>query len=263
MIDFPGMVNQKIMNAELNTAVANFDSQSGLKSYIKTIYQVLAVVVLLTMEVAIIEGALNCISDDKCSAMSKIGSIVTSLLLMYSAFPIAHIIRSRGEALGDSKSAIVGFWFKDFVIANIRILGEVAAVSAFIAATCVGLSFLFDASLYTTSNTFNLSGLGELTALPMNALNQLLSALELDYIGNFLKDITAMRFGSEPVGLLGDMKWYRNDLLMVAGGFINVMIGLAIMYVNIAIYNFLYGMVETFSKWIQNPSLPISTKNRS
>lgn len=79
MIDFPGMVNQKIMNAELNTAVANFDSQSGLKSYIKTIYQVLAVVVLLTMEVAIIAGALDCISDDKCSAMSKIGSIVTSL----------------------------------------------------------------------------------------------------------------------------------------------------------------------------------------
>lgn len=266
MIDFPGMVNQKIMNAELNTAVANFDSQSGLKSYIKTIYQVLAVVVLLTMEVAIIAGALDCISDDKCSAMSKIGSIVTSLLLLYSAFPIAHIIRSRGEALGDSKSAIVGFWFKDFVIANIRILGEVAAVSAFVAATCVGLSFLFDASLYNASTTSNLlggSGLASLTSLPMEALNNLLSALKLDYLSDFLANITAMRFGSEPNGLLGDMKWYRNDLLMVAGGFINVMIGLAIMYVNIAIYNFLYGMVETFSKWIQNPSLPISTKNRS
>ncbi len=49
LLDFPGMVNQKIMNAELNTAVSNFDSQGGIRSYTASIYQLLSLLVLLSM----------------------------------------------------------------------------------------------------------------------------------------------------------------------------------------------------------------------
>ncbi|MBM3439140.1 MAG: hypothetical protein FJX91_08440 [Bacteroidetes bacterium] len=47
-----------------------------------------------------------------------------------------------------------------------------------------------------------------------------------------------------------------------AGGFVNVLIGLALMYVNLAIYGYLYGIVESLTAWVANPSLPISMKNK-
>jgi len=48
LLDFPGMVNQKIMNAELNAAVSNFDSQGGIRSYTASIYQLISLLVLLS-----------------------------------------------------------------------------------------------------------------------------------------------------------------------------------------------------------------------
>jgi hypothetical protein len=60
----------------------------------------------------------------------------------------------------------------------------------------------------------------------------------------------------------GDMLWNANDLLLVAGAFINVAVGLAVLYVNLAIYHFLYTIVSNFIKWIQSPSIPISMKSK-
>jgi hypothetical protein len=48
----------------------------------------------------------------------------------------------------------------------------------------------------------------------------------------------------------------------VAGAFVNVALGLAYLYVNLAIYHFLYTMVSNFIKWIQSPSLPIAMKTK-
>ena len=136
ILDFPQMVNQKVFNAQLNTAVDKFDSQDGVRSYTKSIYQILSLIVLITMEVAVIKGAMAYFTDAASTGLGKAGSVLTTLVLLYSAFPIAHIIRSRGESLGGSHNGIVTFIFKDFVTTNIKILGEVAAVGAFIGATC-------------------------------------------------------------------------------------------------------------------------------
>ncbi len=262
ILDFPSMVNQKVMNAQLNTVVANFDSQGGVRSYTKSIYQILSILVLIAMEVAIIKGAINYYNSE-ATVVGKIGSALTSLLLIYSAFPIAHIIRSRGESLGNSHNGMVGFVFKDFITTNIRILGEVVAVSAFIGAICFGLSFLLDTSLYDASNRSSLLGsLAWCSYLPMSGLNHLLNALHLEYLSSVMQSITSFNLGSSQT-FTGDNLWNYHDLLLVAGGFINVLIGLSVMYINLAIYNFLYGMIETFSKWLQNPSIPVSMKNRN
>lgn len=262
ILDFPGMVNQKIMNADLNSAVSNFNSNSGIRSYTASVYQLLAVLVLLSMEFAIIQGAIDFMSSADNSGLAKIGSVFTSLLLMYSAFPIAHIIRSRGESLGASHNGMVGFVFKDFVTTNLLLLGEVAAVSGFICATCFGLSFLFDNNLYCACISSSMLGVvGWVSALPMDGLNTLLSTLHLDFISKVMADITSFRL-DDSSSFNGDMMWNRHDLLLLGGAYINVMLGLAVVYVNLAIYNYLYNMIETFSKWLQSPSLPFSTKNK-
>ena len=58
ILDFPQMVNQKVLNAQLNAAVDNFDSQDGVRAYTKSIYQFVSIVVFIMMEVAIIHGAM-------------------------------------------------------------------------------------------------------------------------------------------------------------------------------------------------------------
>ena len=56
--------------------------------------------------------------------------------------------------------------------------------------------------------------------------------------------------------------WNTNDLLLVAGAFINVAVGLAVLYINLAIYHFLYTIVSNLIKYIQSPSIPISMKSK-
>jgi len=41
-----------------------------------------------------------------------------------------------------------------------------------------------------------------------------------------------------------------------------VMLGLAVVYVNLAIYNYMFGLVDSLSKWLQSPTLPVSMKNK-
>ncbi len=262
LIDFPGMVNQKIMNAELNTAVANFDSQGGIRSYTASIYQLVSLLVLLSMEVAIIMGAMDFMGSDKNSGLAKAGSILTTVLMMYSAFPIAHIIRSRGESLGATHNGMVGFMFKDFVTTNLLMLGEIAAVSGFILATCLGLSFLFDSTLYCfCMNSSMLGVVGWVTSLPMGGLYALLAALNLDYLSGIIAQGIAFRL-DEAATFNGDMLWNRHDLILVGGAYINVILGLAVVYVNLAVYKYMFGLVDSLSKWLQNPTLPVSMKNK-
>ena len=50
--------------------------------------------------------------------------------------------------------------------------------------------------------------------------------------------------------------------LFVGGAFVNVVAGLVVLYVNLAIYHFLYSIVANFIKWIQSPSIPIAMKSK-
>lgn len=261
ILDFPQTVNQKVLNAPLNAAVDNFDSQNGVRAYTKSIYQFVSIVVFILMEVAIITGAMTYFSNTTTTGLAKLGSALTTILLVYSAFPIAHIIKSRGESLGASHNGMVAFIFKDFVTTNIRIVGEVVAVGAFIGACCFTLSFLFDTNLYNAATEVPLSAVSAMAGLPMDGLNTLFNALRLEYLTTVLHTFTAFKMPSTQ-NFTGDMLWNINDLLLVGGAFVNVVVGLVVLYVNLAIYHFLYSIVSNFIKWIQSPSIPISMKNK-
>ena len=66
------------------------------------------------MEVAIIHGAMAYFTGATTTGLAKLGSVLTTILLVYATFPIAHIIRARGESLGASHNGMVSFIFKDF-----------------------------------------------------------------------------------------------------------------------------------------------------
>ncbi|MFM7639726.1 MAG: hypothetical protein ACKO67_08375 [Bacteroidota bacterium] len=261
ILDFPGMVNQKILNARLNAEIEQFDSSQGFKSYVRCLYQWLSVLVFLSMEWSILRQLMDYFSSD-ASGLAKAFSVITAAIMLYMAFPIAHVIRSRGESLGSSGSGMVNFLFRDFVTTNIRILGETAAIVGVCALGCRAMGFIVDNNLFCASVGIDLLANFAWTAsLPMQGLNDLLGLLQLDAISNALNTLMSFNM-ADAAEFDGDMKWNAHHLVALAGGFVNVLMGLALMYVNLAIYGYLYGIVESLTAWVANPSLPISMKNK-
>lgn len=261
ILDFPGMVNQKILNARLNAEIEQFDSSQGFKSYVRCLYQWLSVLVFLSMEWSILRQLMDYFSSD-ASGLAKAFSVITAAIMLYMAFPIAQVIRSRGESLGSSESGMVNFLFRDFVTTNIRILGETAAIVGVCALGCRAMGFIVDNNLFCASvGSSLLANFAWTASLPMQGLNDLLGLLQLDAISNALTTLMSFNM-ADAAEFDGDMKWNAHHLVALAGGFVNVLMGLALMYVNLAIYGYLYGIVESLTAWVANPSLPISVKNK-
>jgi len=260
ILDFPQMVNQKIFNSKLNSVVDDFDSQNGIRFYVKTIYQVAALIVLLVMEYAIIMGALDYFQNLEATVLGKVGSALTFILLAYSAFPIANVIRSRGDSLGGTHNGMVEFIFKDFVLTNIRIVGEVVAITGLFVAFTSTLSFLFDSALMNSSGDSMMGSISSFYALPANALSELLSMVRLDYLSDQLNSFVTYKLGSTQDFGNG---WNLYNLGMLTNSYINVIIGLAALYVNLAIYKFLYSIVAALVNFVPRLAIPLSITNKN
>jgi len=262
ILDFPQMVNQKVLNAKLNAAVEGFDSQDGIRCYVKTIYQIAALVFLLGMEYGIVNAAMTYFQSPTAGGIGMVGSILTFVLMAYSAFPIAQVIRSRGESLGGSHNGMVEFIFKDFVTTNIRIFGEVGVIVALFAAFNATLSFVFGASLFSGSSDSVVGMMSGLYTYPMEALNTLISAVpffDLSMVSKALSTFSGFVLDSTQ----NSNGWSIENLGMVVNSYINVIIGLAILYVNLAIYNFLYSIVAALVNFIPRLAIPLAIRTKS
>lgn len=262
ILDFPQMVNQKVMNAKLNSVVDEFDSQNGIRCYVKTIYQVASLLFLLGMEYGIFRAAMDFFNDPANSGMGKLGSVLTLLLMAYAAFPIAHVIRSRGESLGGKHSGMVEFVFKDFVTTNIRIFGEVGAIVALFGAFNATLSFLFNASLFSASSDSMVGMMSGLYSFPLQAATSVITAIpffDLSLITNALNTFSS--FSLDATQSAGG--WSIENLGMVCNSYINVMVVLAVLYVNLAIYNYLYSIAAALVNFVPRLAIPVAMRTKS
>lgn len=263
VLDFPQMVNQKFLKSSVNGYVDNFDSKDGIRSYVKTIYQLVAFALFAWMEYNLLLAAADYMGTEH-SGIEKAGSLLTTLILLISAFPIAQVIRSRGESLVGKHQGMPEFVFSDFVKTNIRIVGEVIALLALFSAFNFTLSFLFDTNLFNpmATGTEMLSPLVPLSSLPIDVMSNLLNAINLNGISNMLHGVVSYQYDGGIPQFNGDFVWNIRDLGSVLGAYINVILGLVMMYISLAIYGYLYGLAVSLIKWLANPSLPISVKNK-
>ncbi|MFM6953381.1 MAG: hypothetical protein ACKOWL_00155 [Sphingobacteriaceae bacterium] len=263
VLDLPQMVNQKFFKAPFNDGLDKFDSKDGIRCYSKTIYLWVAFALFVWMEFNLIRAAMEYLSGSH-SGLEKAGAVLSSLLLFASAFPIAQVIRSRGESLGGSHKGMLEFVFSDFVKTNIRIIGEVVALLSLFSAFNFTLSFLLDTAVFNPMNegTEVLMPLAPLASLPVDLMSSLLNAVGLATVSDMLHSLTNYQFNGGAPQFNGDFVWNIRDLAAVLGAFINVLLGLAMMYISLAIYGYVYGLASSLLKWVANPSLPISIKNK-
>jgi hypothetical protein len=252
VLDFPMMVNQKLPKNNFNTMME--ESEDSIKGWTGTFYTVAALVLLVTSIVTVLspiwEGGMG---DDGIAIVSN---IIAMLIAVYAAFPIAQVVRSAGDSLSASKSSIVDFIFKDLVLTNIKVVGHVTALVALFGAICMTISWFTTLNISGLSDVEMAGFMGYAMSLPMDALSAFTNMLGLGYIG----EIVAGDWASFSVASSSGEAWTMSGLMSVGWGYVQVVVVLAQLYVGLAVYKFLYGLVSTLTAWIQNPSLPIGLK---
>lgn len=263
MLDLPQMVNQKYLKLGVNESIDSFDSETGVRCYVATIYQLVALVVVVSMEYHVIEAAMDYFQSS-AGGLNKVLSVLTILVLMVSAFPVATIISKRGDSMKAKHSSMIEFVFSDFIKINIRLLGEIVAIAALAGAVNLTISFVTDHDLFAGGNTGMdlLAPLAPVGAFPIKLLSGLLGLVGVGEVGSFLNEITAYRINSVGAAFGNDFSWEATDLMVVLGSYLNVMIGLGMMYISLSIYSYTYGIIVSITKWVSNPFLPLLIKNK-
>lgn len=263
LLDLPGTLNEKVYKSCLNKELDKFDSQAGVRSYTVTIYNWAGLLTFITLEYSAIKGALGYFQNDPANGLAKALSLLTILVSIIAAFPIAALIRSRGESLGNSHGGMVSFVFSDFVKTNVRLAGEIAALVGLFGAINLTISFLTDHNLYSGGMAMDIQqALQPIAGLPAEALHSIFKALDMTMLSDFFNSLSNYKFsGAGDFG--GDFSWNPNDILGVAGAYLNVILGLILVYINLAIYGYIYNLLASLVSWISSPSLPISVKHKN
>ena len=249
ILDFPQMVNQKLPNNCFNEMMDN--SEESVSDWTGKIFKVGALVVLVGMLWSVANGGMEAVNG--AEGAGKVAAAICTLILIYAAFPIAQVVRSAGDSLAASNSKMVDFFFKDFILANIKALGHITALVALFGAICstVGLAFgtggmSLDPALY--------GGFEYSYALPIDAMAAFMGMLGLEFIGGFLNDFFTWDLATS------DATGHNLDAVFAVGWkYVQVVLILAKLYVAIAFYHFFWGVLNTFFNWIKSPYLPFKS----
>lgn len=252
LLDLPKMVSNKLPGNVFNSMVD--DSESSIAKWTGMFYRVAAFVLV----VGAIYGLLSPLWDADSSlgeGKDMIGGILSMLIFIYAMFPIAQVVRSTGDSLGSSSSSSVNFIFKDLVVANIKMIGHVMAIGALFGAIIMGLSWLTDLPMIGGVGMAFLDNVNAVWELPMNALSELTGLLGLDFVSSVMSD-----WMSWDVTMSAGDAWSWNGLIAIAWEVVGAALILAKLYVSLAVYHFMYGLVTTFVNWIKSPYLPFRAK---
>ena len=252
LLDLPKMVSNKLPGNVFNSMVD--DSESSIAKWTGMFYRVAAFVLV----VGAIYGLLSPLWDADSSlgeGKDMIGGILSMLIFIYAVFPIAQVVRSTGDSLGSSSSSSVNFIFKDLVVANIKMIGHVMAIGALFGAIIMGLSWLTDLPMIGGVGMAFLDNVNAVWELPMNALSELTGLLGLDFVSSVMSD-----WMSWDVTMSAGDAWSWNGLIAIAWEVVGAALILAKLYVSLAVYHFMYGLVTTFVNWIKSPYLPFRAK---
>lgn len=244
-------VNAVLQVDKVNTSVD--DAETNISNWVGLVYDMAAIIFLLCAVYHFINPFMDNVlegADGKISA----GIVLSSIVWLYAAFPLASVIRRAGENLRAPSDSIITYVFKDFVIANIRMVGQMMAIAALFAAVNGLINWAADIPMNLMESSMDLGVVNWMAKVPF------IAAINFaDFIG----------FESVANELIGGMaSWDLTDSgtpQTVAGfiaacySFAAVVLILINLYVAIAIYNFFFALANTFLNWVKSPYLPMKS----
>ena len=250
IVDFPATVNSKLPGINWKSSVEQ--SESSLNGWVGQLLQILSVVFVIVSLVTIGDGAIDFL--DGADAQEMIGGILTALIFIYAAFPISQLIRSTGDKLSSSTNSIIPFLFKDVLEAGLKLLGYSAALIALASAAAGLVSFIVDTDVFA----YGYQGLNSMGPDSMEmGLSGLAGFIEMGGLGDWLTDMLSVQTHNGTIGLAGG--WA--DPGGAAMGLVSMILAplqiLISLFLTLAVYHFVYGLVSKLLGWISNPSVPI------
>lgn len=253
VLDLPQMINSKLPMNNFNSW-AN-DSEGSMAWWVGKFYTVSALVVLIGSLLAVLSPIWT-EGKGMGEGIDIVGNVLTMIIWAYAAFPISQVIRAAGNSLAESKSGIVNFIFKDLAIANIKLLGHVAALVALFGALAMTLSWATSLNISGDFATAWIDNINYAYALPMAAITEVTNGIVgLEFIGNILANDWA---NWDPTMAAG-AHWSWGGLMSVAWEYVGVIVVLAKLYVVLAFYHFFYGLISSLVNWIKSPYLPFKS----
>ncbi|MEJ6775898.1 MAG: hypothetical protein QNK85_01065 [Crocinitomicaceae bacterium] len=251
LLDSPKIISEKLPWNNWTSCVE--DSENRIAGWIGKVFQVLA----LASCIMILFGTLEKLWENsgkmwQGETEAIISAVLSILLWTCAAFPIAQIIRNIGDSLGSSKSNTIGLVFLDLPVAMIKMAGYILAMMGLFVAISALLSFI------TTLNIVNAMGMDLLVLTEMGSMGTailfgLLNDLGMTQFGEMMTDMMAgpnMGYGGA---------WTVAGAIGVFGSFISIVVILVNLYINVMVYQFLYGLASTLVKWLKAPYLPFKS----
>ena len=249
LLDLPKTVNDKLPENCFNEMMDN--SEGSIKKWTGTAYKVGALVLLVVTLISVITSGMDTMSS--ASGLGQVSAVICLLILIYAAFPIAHVVRTAGDSLSASKSNSVDFIARDFVVTNIKALGHITALVALFGAICSTVGWVLNSDGMSMSVDL-IGAFAYAYALPLDAAATFLEMIRLGFVGGVLETFNGWDLtGSEASG------YNIAGLVAVGYEYAQVILILAKLYLALAIYHFFYGILSTLTRWIQRPSLPFKT----
>jgi hypothetical protein len=262
VLGYVGKANNALRISSVNNPVDQFDSSTGVRHYAVRIFQILSVVLLAVMIVNCTNFFVQYFKAEH-TTIEKVGSILTFLVCLYATFPLAQIIRSRGESLGGVHNGMFSFLFHDAAKAGIRLIGELSATVLLVHTICLLIALVFKASVFEYCDTsYVLTGIA-------STANDLLSSVTgwtswaLGHIGVNLNlgsifAVNSVSFNTTTAA----GQWTESGVIDVIKSFLSVILTLVSLYLVLAFYSYFYNIAAAFLKWVAAPSVPIIMKNK-
>jgi len=229
------------------------DVESNPNRWIGLSYQVASLFFLIygiyTFLLPFIDDGLNDLDGKE-----GIGLLVGLIISLYAAFPMSRVIRNTGEALASSNSSILVFIFKDFILANIRMAGQLLALAALFSAVALTLTVALDIPILTGKP--NLIVIDWMTKIPLAAASDFANFFGFENLANTMLngvlnwDVSNV-VAPEPQKIDG--------LIAVLYAFGMVIVTLVQMHILIGIYSGLYGLGTSFLNYLKSPYWPVKS----
>jgi hypothetical protein len=235
------------INSTLNNVEGNPGKWVGLS------YQVASIIFLLCAVYNFIDPFIHEGLKD-LKGKESTGLILASIIWLYAAFPMTQVIRNTGESLSSSNNSILVFIFKDFILANIRMVGQLMAISALFLAVTILIHRGADIKMDYVNSSLDTSLLDWISAIPLTA------ASDFAYFFGFENLSETMLDGMKTWKISHDGHFLSmSGLVEIGYAFCSVLLVLLNMYISIAIYSGLYGLGATFLNFIKNPYWPVKS----
>ena len=253
LLDSPQMVSGKLPWNQWSSTIE--DSENSIAGWLGKIFSVVAFFALLGVLLSILSPIWDGGFDGK-DALGVVGMLLGIIFWAYAAFPVTQVIRNTGDGVASSKSGVVRLMFLDLPVALMKMAGYLLAMIGLFAAIASLIGFLTTLNLGGDMMGMVSSGLGSFTNMGTAVLSSVLADTPLSMISEMMGDLMQQ---PEMLSNAGGSAWTVAGAMGVFSAFVSVVFVLVSMYINVAIYQFLFGLVAALVNWVKGPYLPFKS----